>query len=323
MGIEDIDAVHPANAYLLSLDSQRSRATMRDDLALIAALVLGIDPASVTADQRRALIFDVPWHVLDLPRANAIRAALVKRGQSHHTTNRQLCALRGVLEACWQQDLMTGEAYYKARSVKAVKGETLPAGRSITEGEMKALFSVCAIDPTPAGARDAALFACADAGLRRAEIAALDLADFEPDGARLKTHGKGNKDRLVPVNDGQARALADWLAIRGDAPGALLWPVNKAGKLTPRRMTSQAVYNAMRKRGQEAGVTDFSPLDFRRTLVGDLLDAGADIATVQKIMGHADPGTTARYDRRPESAKRKAMNLRPTPYKGRRQPMLF
>jgi len=86
------------------------------------------------------------------------------------------------------------------------------------------------------------------------------------------------------------------------------------------QMTSQAVYNTMQKRGQQAGVKDFSSHDFRRTLVGELLDAGADIATVQKIMGHASPTTTTRYDRRPEATKRKAANLRHTPYKGSKQP---
>ncbi len=321
--------VHPVIAYLAGLGSERSCAVMRDDLAVIAALILGVDPDGDPndkphdrAEKRRALIYEVDWWKLRITHTTAIRAALADR-YSYHTANRMLCALRGVLKACWQQNLMTAEDYHRARAVEAVKGHTLPAGRDLDDGERRVLFKVCANDPTPAGARDAALLACADAGLRRAEITQLDLVDYDADQGRLRVHGKGNKDRLVPLNDGQQLAIEDWLAVRRHEPGALLWPIRKGGKLTNRRMTSQAIYKAMQKRAEQADVRHFSPHDFRRTLVGDLLDEGADIATVQKIMGHADPSTTARYDRRPEEAKRKAVEKRHTPYKGRKQQPLL
>ena len=72
----------------------------------------------------------------------------------------------------------------------------------------------------------------------------------------------------------------------------------------------------LRKRAAQAGVDEMTPHDLRRTMVGDMLDAGADLATVQKVCGHASPTTTARYDRRPEEAKRKAAGLLHVPYFG-------
>ena len=117
---------------------------------------------------------------------------------------------------------------------------------------------------------------------------------------------------------GSQLALDDWLKVRGEVDGPLFVPVLKGGRIQASRMSAQAVYGAVKKRAKDAGVDDFSPHDLRRSFVGDLLDAGADVSMVQRLAGHAQVTTTQRYDRRPEAAKKKAAGLIHVPYQGRR-----
>jgi integrase len=72
-------------------------------------------------------------------------------------------------------------------------------------------------------------------------------------------------------------------------------------------MHPDAIWRIITKRAFEAGLEPFSPHDFRRTFCSDLLDAGIDIVTVQKLAGHASPIETAKYDRRGEQTKRNAV----------------
>ena len=128
--------------------------------------------------------------------------------------------------------------------------------------------------------------------------------------------GKCNKERELPLSNGALDALADWLAERGAEAGPLFPAIRKGGAIQHwQDMTPQAINLMLAKRAEQAGVADLSPHDLRRTFVSDLLDAGADIATVQKLAGHSNVTTTARYDRRGEQAKRKAVELLHVPYR--------
>ena len=299
---------NPAAVYLAGLGNDKSRRVQKQGLEIIANMLTGSPD-----------ILAVQWGELRFQHTAAVRSRLAA-AYSIATTNRILCALRRTLKAAWKLEQMTADERNKACDLDPVNGETLPAGRALTAGEISALMSVCERDLSPAGARDAAMIACMyPGGLRRDEVINLDLSDYNPDNGELTVrHGKNNKARIAHMTNGAIYALDDWFAVRGSEPGPMLYPINKAGIHTQRRMTNQAVYNALIKRGNQAGVKDLSPHDLRRTFITDLLEAGADLSIVADMAGHKRIDTTRRYDRRPEAAKAKAAGLLHLPYRGRK-----
>ena len=299
---------NPAAIYIASLSTERSRTVTRQALRSLASLITGED--AHTADY-----LALPWSALRYAHTAALRSLLAEKYRPA-TANRLLSALKGVLKECWRLGMMSAEEYARAVDIRGVRGETIPAGRELAQGELLALVNACKTDTSPAGVRDAAilglLYTC---GLRRAELVALDVEDVDLETGRLHVRaGKGNKERTSYAAGGALQALNDWLVLSGIHSGALFIPINKGGKLSQRRMTAQSIYNLLKKRAHGANVKDFSPHDLRRTFVGDMLERGVDIATVAKIAGHASVDTTKRYDRRPEETKRKAAGKLHFPY---------
>ncbi len=299
---------NPAVVYLASL-SPGSRRTMRESLDLIARI----------ASRGQADAFTFNWGELRVQHIGAIRSWLAEK-YSPATGNKMLSALRGVLRAANDLHLIGADDYTRAVSVRAIPGEALLKGRSLSNGEIRALLEACAKDGSAAGPRDAAMIALMRGGeLRRAEVCNLDVDDYDSVQSVVAVRGKLNKKREVPLARDAVAALSDWLKARSEEPGPLFCAIRWTGTVVKdKRLTPQAIYKCLAKRAQEAGVSNIAPHDFRRTFVSELLDAGADISTVQKLAGHANIQTTARYDRRGEAAKRKAVSLLKTPYRRRR-----
>ena len=299
---------NPAAVYLASLAPVGRRGAKRA-LDMIAGIL-----TNGAAD-----CLALPWERVQFQHAAAVRARLLEH-YSPATVNHALSALRGAIKAAWQLGLTTAEHYQAAAAVKNVKNNRLPAGRELSPGEIAGLMQSCEKDKTIAGARDAAIISLMySAGLRREEVITLTMGDYESNTGKLIVNGKGEKQRTAYLVNGALYAMADWLEARGTEPGALFIAINKGGRLIHRRpMTPQAIYSLLAKRADQAGVGKFSPHDLRRSFVSDLLDAGADIATVAKMAGHASVITTARYDRRPEEAKQRAAKLLHVLYKRRK-----
>lgn len=295
----------PALVYLASL-TETGRRSIISRLRKVARLI--------GADNWQA----VPWAELRYKHVAAIRTALQEAGEAPASVNLALCALRRIAQEAFNLGLIDAEELARIKSVRSVRGERLLRGRALAPGELGALMSACANDETAAGIRDGALIALMYAtGLRRAEVVALTVDDYNPDTGELKVRGKGNKERNLWIDNGAFDALADWLNIRGREPGALFVPIGKDGRLKRRKMTAQAVYKMLNKRAKQAGVKRFSPHDLRRSFISDQLDAGTDVITVQAMAGHASPTTTAKYDRRGDRAKQKAARALHIPYQRR------
>ena len=249
-----------------------------------------------------------PWHNLRYQQTQAIRAKLAS-AYAPATANRFMAALRGVLKECNRLGYIDADTYQRAIDLRPIKGSSAPRGRAVPMDELRTLFAGCKSDSRLSGTRDLALLAVAfSCGLRRAELVALELTDYEADtGALIIRHGKGNKRRAVYLADGSKTALEQWLEARGQGPGPIFLRMTKGGRLSQSGLSAQAVYLILRERAEFAAIEKLAPYDCRRTFSSELLDAGVDITTVASLAGHANVQTTAKYDRRGERAKMAAV----------------
>jgi integrase/recombinase XerC len=127
-------------------------------------------------------------------------------------------------------------------------------------------------------------------GLRVAELTGLDLEDIDQESKTVRVVGKGHKERFVPFGRAAGRALACWLARRGDARGALF--LNARG----RRLSVRSVHTIVRRAAKAAGITRrVTPHTLRHTFATHLLDSGADLRVIQEFLGHSRLSTTQRY----------------------------
>ncbi len=129
--------------------------------------------------------------------------------------------------------IMDTDDYLRAVDLRPVPGSRLPAGRNVEQTELAALLAHCHADQRPAGTRDAAIIGLAYlSGTRRAELAALHLADLDTDPPALRVLGKGGKQRLVPLSPCWQRPQ------RGRRPGS---------PAPPRRSARRSARNSRRR----------------------------------------------------------------------------
>jgi len=227
--------------------------------------------------------------------------------KSPNTINTYLAAIKGVAKEAWRLDQMSVEEYQRIKDIKRISGSRNETGRALNSEELNAMLDHCMMQDGPIAMRDGCLIALVySAGLRRHEASGLNMNAYNAKDHELSILGKGNKERINPLNDRVIDILEIWLDERGRQDGPLFVRILKGGKITEKPITGQTVYDIITRRYKETGLNRLTPHDLRRTFATNLLLNGEDLFVVQDLMGHASIETTKKYDKRGKNEKIRA-----------------
>jgi integrase/recombinase XerC len=193
---------------------------------------------------------------------------------------------------------------YLAKDVAATlatpKGHrTLPEVLDIADAKtaMDSLATRASEEETPISLRDVAMVELLYAtGARVAELCGLDVSDIDYDRQTIRVLGKGNKERTIPLGNPAMKALNVWLkegrdSIKNSLSGNAVF-LGARGKRIDQRTVRTVVYNALQA---IEGIERMGPHALRHSAATHLLEGGADLRTVQEILGHASLATTQIY----------------------------
>ncbi|MFN0054108.1 MAG: tyrosine recombinase XerC [Planctomycetales bacterium] len=209
------------------------------------------------------------------------------------TMARRLACLRSFFRYCCREGLAATNPAKALRTPRA--GRRLPHFLS-AEQVVQLLEAPPANQPM--GLRDRAILETLySAGLRVAELASLNVESWDKDAGVLRVLGKGRKERFAPIGRHAAVALARWIELREPDPQAPAMQqtalfLNKRG----RRLTTRSVGRLLEKYIRQTGLDKLTtPHTLRHSFATHLLDGGADLRSVQELLGHKSLTTTQIY----------------------------
>lgn len=217
-------------------------------------------------------------------------AELMKRDAARATVQRRLSAIKAFFR---YRASKSGELS-PARTLRSPKSQRhLPA--ILDEDDVRKLIEQRPETPTPATIRDRAILEILySSGLRVSELVGLDWRDIDDEIGMLTVRaGKGAKDRVVPIGEPALDALKAWrplLPIPADPNAPVI--TNLRGT----RLSTRSVEKIVAQRLIDAGVNSpITPHGIRHCFATHMLDAGADLRSIQEMLGHASLATTQRY----------------------------
>lgn len=235
--------------------------------------------------------------VMDADHVRDFLGELHKRGLSRASAARRLAALRTFSKYLVREGILKDDATQLVGTPK--REQSLPA--HLGHAEIDALMAAPDL-ATVAGRRDRAILELFYAsGLRLSELAGANLEDLNLSGRMIRVLGKGRKERLIPFNAQTAAAIKTMIT---DHAG-IAAPAGKTrrGEKSPlflnlrgKRLTGRSIDRVVRQHVKTAAInTGISPHALRHTFATHLLQAGADLRSIQELLGHAQLTTTQRY----------------------------
>ncbi len=216
---------------------------------------------------------------------------LARRGCAASTRGRALSAVSRLLAFCRAQGWLHSDPL--ADVARPRRGRRVP--RVLAAVEVEALLA--APDDSPVGRRDRAMFELLyAAGLRVSELVGLRLPDLHLASRTCTVYGKGRRERLGLIGEPAVEALQEYLD--GVRPGWLRDPAEEAVFLSARGhgLSRQAVWYRVRHYATPLGLRErLTPHVLRHSFATHLLEGGADLRSVQELLGHADIETTEIY----------------------------
>ncbi|WP_201288742.1 MULTISPECIES: tyrosine recombinase XerC [Actinomyces] len=235
---------------------------------------------------------------LDLADLRAWLAGMSGAGRSRATMARRSAAIRAFSTWAQRSGLLRSDVAARLRSPRV--DNRLPT--VLTTGQAAALLSAASerasqAPPSerPLATRDLALLEILYAtGMRVSELAGLDLGDVDDARRTIRVLGKGGKERTVPYGAPAARALGRWLdqrpALVRPRTGTALFLGARGG-----RVDARAIREVVHRAAAAAGVPDLGPHGLRHSAATHVLSGGADLRSVQELLGHSSLATTQRY----------------------------
>ena len=176
------------------------------------------------------------------------------------------------------------------------QGRPLP--KLLTEAQVDELLQAAGVRPGPDGVRLAALMQLLYAtGLRVSELVSLPLAAAVRDPRLIEVRGKGGRERLVPLNEAAREAVQAWVEVRVRNPRLAASPFLFPSRSGAGHLTRHRFGQLLKQLALAAGLdpANVSPHVLRHAFATHLLNRGADLRSVQQMLGHADISTTQIY----------------------------
>jgi integrase/recombinase XerC len=230
---------------------------------------------------------------LDLRTLRSWLARLHTQGASRSTLARRASAVRGFTAWAHRRGLMSADPGATLSSPRAHR--RLP--EVLRQDEAAAALETVAAADEPAALRDRAILELLYASAARVgELCGLDIDDVDRTRRTVRDLGKGNKERIIPIGAPAAAAVEDWLAVgrpawvTADSGPALL--LGARGRRLDPRTARRAVHERL---AAIPGLPDIGPHGWRHSAATHLLEGGADLRSVQELLGHATLATTQIY----------------------------